>query len=77
MRLTRRTPPSRAARRSHALAEAGVLLVLALAVTLAACSGDSGDPSAGPGRPTGASEGDRGHRRSGTARRDRGRRWGG
>ena len=51
MRLTRRTPPSRAVRRSHALAEAGVLLVLALAVTLAACSGDSSDPSAGPGDP--------------------------
>ena len=49
MRLTRRTPPSRASRRSHALAEAGVLLILALAVTLAACSGDSGDPSADPG----------------------------
>ncbi|HXR45459.1 MAG TPA: hypothetical protein VN759_11655 [Pseudolysinimonas sp.] len=43
-------------RRSHALAEAGVLLVLALAVTLAACSGDSSDPSAGPGDP-GTSEG--------------------
>ena len=56
MRLTRRTPPSRAVRRSHALAEAGVLLVLALAVTLAACSGDSSDPSAGPGDP-GTSEG--------------------
>ncbi len=51
MRLTRRTPPSRAVRRSHALAEAGVLLVLALAVTLAACSGDSSDPSARPGEP--------------------------
>ena len=51
MRLTRRTPPSRAVRRSHALAEAGVLLVLALAVTLAACSGDSSDPSAAPGDP--------------------------
>ena len=50
MRLTRRTPTSRAVRRSHALAEAGVLLVLALAVTLAACSGDS-DPSPGPGDP--------------------------
>jgi len=56
MRLTRRTPPSRAVRRSHALAEAGVLLVLALAVTLAACSGDSSDPSAGPDDP-GTSEG--------------------
>ena len=56
MRLTRRTPPSRAVRRSHALAEGGVLLVLALAVTLAACSGDSSDPSAGPGDP-GTSEG--------------------
>ena len=51
MRLTRRTPPSRAVRRSHALAEGGVLLVLALAVTLAACSGDSSDPSARPGEP--------------------------
>ena len=51
MRLTRRTPPSRAVRRSHALAEGGVLLVLALAVTLAACSGDSSDPSARPGDP--------------------------
>ena len=49
MRLTRRTPPSRASRHSRALAEAGVLLVLALAVTLAACSGDSDDPSADPG----------------------------
>jgi hypothetical protein len=49
MRLTRRTRPSRASRRSHTLAEAGVLLVLALAVTLAACSGDSSDPSADPG----------------------------
>ena len=48
MRSTRRTPPSRAPRHPRALAEAGVLLVLALAVTLAACSGDS-DPSAGPG----------------------------
>ena len=56
MRLTSRTPPSRAVWRSHALAEAGVLLVLALAVTLAACSGDSSDPSAGPGDP-GTSEG--------------------
>ena len=56
MRLTRRTPPSRAVRRSHALAEGGVLLVLALAVTLAACSGDSSDPSAGPDDP-GTSEG--------------------
>ena len=56
MRLTRRTPPSRAPRHSRALAEAGVLLVLALAVTLAACSGDSSDPSAGPGDP-GTSEG--------------------
>ena len=52
MRLTRRTPPSRAVRRSHALAEAGVLLVLALAVTLAACSGDSSDRSAGPDDPS-------------------------
>ena len=49
MRLTRRTPPSRASRHSRALAEAGVLMVLALAVTLAACSGESSDPSAGPG----------------------------
>ena len=49
MRLTRRTPPSRASRHSRALAEAGVLLVLALAVTLAACSGDSDEPSADPG----------------------------
>jgi hypothetical protein len=57
MRLTRRTPPSRAVRRSHALAEGGVLLVLALAVTLAACSGDSSDPSAGPGEPA-TSQGD-------------------
>src|SRR4029079_4390860 len=48
MRSTRRTPPSRASRHPRALAEAGVLLVLALAVTLAACSGDS-DPSVGPG----------------------------
>jgi hypothetical protein len=48
MRSNRRTPPSRASRHPRALAEAGVLLVLALAVTLAACSGDS-DPSAGPG----------------------------
>jgi hypothetical protein len=49
MRMTRRTAPSRASRHSRALAEAGVLLVLALAVTLAACSGDSDDPSADPG----------------------------
>ena len=49
MRLTRPTPRSRASRHSRALAEAGVLLVLALAVTLAACSGESSDPSAGPG----------------------------
>lgn len=49
MRLTRRTPPSRASRHSRALAEAGVLMVLALAVTLAACSGEPSDPSAGPG----------------------------
>ena len=56
MRSTRPTPPSRAPRHPRALAEAGVLLVLALAVTLAACSGDSSDPSAGPGDP-GTSEG--------------------
>jgi hypothetical protein len=49
MRSTRRTAPSRASRHSRALAEGGVLLVLALAVTLAACSGDSDDPSAEPG----------------------------
>jgi hypothetical protein len=48
MRSTRRTPPTRASRHPRALADAGVLLVLALAVTLAACSGDSDDPSAGP-----------------------------
>src|SRR4029079_17732892 len=63
MRSSRRTPPSRASRHPRALAEAGVLLVLALAVTLAACSGDSDDPSAGPGdadpvssKTTGATE---------------------
>jgi hypothetical protein len=49
MRSTRRTAPSRVSRHSRALAEAGVLLVLALAVTLAACSGDPDDPSADPG----------------------------
>ena len=49
MKLTRRTPPARAHRRSHALAEAGVGLVLALALTLAACSGDRSEPSADPG----------------------------
>ena len=49
MRWTRRTAPSRAARHSRALAETGVVLVLALAVTLAACSGDSDDPSGDPG----------------------------
>ena len=49
MRSTRRTPRARAVRRSHALAEAGVGLVLALALTLAACSGDSSEPSADPG----------------------------
>jgi hypothetical protein len=48
MRMTRRTAPSLASRHSRALAEAGVLLVLALAVTLAACSGDSDGPSADP-----------------------------
>ena len=49
MTSTRRTPRARAVRRSHALAEAGVGLVLALAVTLAACSGDPSEPSADPG----------------------------
>jgi hypothetical protein len=49
MRLTRRTAPSRVSRHSRALAETGVLLVLALAVTLAACSGDPDDPSGDPG----------------------------
>jgi hypothetical protein len=46
---TRSTPRARAVRRSHALAEAGVGLVLALALTLAACSGDPSEPSADPG----------------------------
>ena len=48
MKSTGRTPPSRAVRRTHALAEAGVVLILALALTLAACSGDSSEPSADP-----------------------------
>ena len=48
MKSTGRTPASRAVRRTHALAEAGVVLILALALTLAACSGDSSEPSADP-----------------------------
>ncbi len=47
MTTTGRTPPSRTRRRPRALAELGVVLVLALAVLLAACSGDD-DDSGGP-----------------------------
>ncbi len=49
MRSTRRTPPSRAVRRTHAAAELGVVMVLALALGLGACSGGDDEPSGSGG----------------------------
>jgi hypothetical protein len=40
-----RTPPPKAVRRTHVVAELGVVLLLVLAVVLAACSGDDADSS--------------------------------